>query len=458
MADLFRHPELLEESPATTDSTGIKEESKRLTDSIGRWISGSKSSVVMYIGRFGSGKSTVLSVVQQQNEVNPKYEWITFEIWRYADRQQAWDGFVIEVAKKLGKPNSAQTSSFIDDIDDERRSYVEKLIESHKLWILCFILPVWVALSWLFWTFFNDSPNTVGVFIESTLKYASGPLLAILAFLGLTTFLPKRRPAIKRVFQLQELLFDTFRNLERPLVIVIEDVDRTEGNEGRVFMETLRTYLKNDTKASFPIVVIAPMSSAAFDAAYDDDVFQSALKVYDYVFYHALDVMTPAEISSYIGKLRIRNAHRITLEKTIISTCESFSDQLSMRMLKFILRELNEFIKAFPSANPLIAFILILSKYVTITTPGAQSEKLSRSFRDGNQGLVGPVGNNRTVGFKLLWDYGNLSNQSQINSSNVGTFKISYNALQGVESSISLSSGMHHVANIVLDGKYLSII
>ena len=54
----------------------------------------SKPSIIALVGRFGSGKSTMLHQIAKEKDES-KEIWIEFDAWKYPDRKDLWEGFIL---------------------------------------------------------------------------------------------------------------------------------------------------------------------------------------------------------------------------------------------------------------------------------------------------------------------------------------------------------------------------
>jgi energy-coupling factor transporter ATP-binding protein EcfA2 len=98
MADGFiKNYDLIQETSHVDDlldfSKSVSAFSKRL-ESIGR------PAIIGLVGRFGSGKSTMLYQINRLRE--QEETWVNFDAWKYPERKDLWEGFVLDLACHLG--------------------------------------------------------------------------------------------------------------------------------------------------------------------------------------------------------------------------------------------------------------------------------------------------------------------------------------------------------------------
>jgi len=233
---IIKNPKLLEEDYKVDDlldfSFPIKSFENRL-ETI------EKPSIIGLIGKFGSGKSTMLYQIQKNK--NDEELWINFDAWKYPDRKDLWEGFVLDFADQLGE-----------------RTTTTKKIDG------------------------NSSTNDIlDVASDITSKLALIPGLSIL--IEAVQKLIKRSPA-KRVFEIQAILTQLVVKIDKPIYVIVEDIDRS-GDAGIFFLETFKQFIKTlHSKHQFYIIV--PISDVNYNKNTD-----SYLKTLDY-----LEVFSPSNL------------------------------------------------------------------------------------------------------------------------------------------------------------------
>lgn len=224
---MITHPEFLNETSKLEDLLDIKDKSKAFDIRINALPN---QSIIALVGPFGVGKSTMLHQIRTSHSEDQT--WIEFEAWKYPNRENLWEGFVLDIAEQAGEVKK-----------------VQKLIEgkSTKLKMV-----------------------DIGTDI---LSLVSEKFDGIQILDKLTEFF-KRSPAT-RVFDLQLILKALLETQTKDVFIIIEDIDRS-GDSGVYFLETLRHFLKSvDLQKS--VVVIVPIANANYHKN-----IQSYLKSIDY--------------------------------------------------------------------------------------------------------------------------------------------------------------------------------
>lgn len=179
------------------------------------------NAVVGLIGKFGSGKSTMLYQLYKGQNNNSDKKWIVFDAWRYPERKELWEGFVLDIASQLDKKLFEEARK---NIDGTKSGSIKSLM--------------------------NVLFEGVNIFIPG-------------ASIGKNfTSLLKSSPA-KRVFEFQEILKEVIENEKKNIFIIIEDIDRS-GDRGIFFLETLRNFIK-ENKFDKKIIVIVPIGDNFFE-------------------------------------------------------------------------------------------------------------------------------------------------------------------------------------------------
>lgn len=377
---LFKNSNLLEESPSDVDALGYKDEVTHVKMRIDRLVKKNKHSIVAYLGSFGVGKSTVLRGVQKQTK---NYNWVTFEMWRYSNRNELWDAFVIKLVAEL--TTGKDESEIADEVEGTSLNRLEWPLVI--IWVAC----VWfglTVLSVIAWLSFKDGIGVGGQFWEAYLKYAAPTILPILILVGLgkflqLSFITNKRP-LRRVFELESMLFNKVKRMNKPLIVVVEDVDRSS-EDGAIFLETLNHFLGKLTSKSKPFVVIAPQSTQAFDK-YEGQSYkglETALKIYDEKIYFNSS-MSDESITKLYDNLGVDPVWKSQITQATQAIISAHRRAFTIRLLKHALREVVQFSEMNSNINPVIALTIILSRYVEVPA-GANRQQLALRTLDSHQ-------------------------------------------------------------------------
>jgi hypothetical protein len=362
MPAVFPKPNLLEEKPTDKDLIDDENEIKRVSSRIDRFVKRKRNVIVAYLGPFGAGKSSILKQIEESKKT---YQWITFELWRYANRQEIWDGFVIQVAAALNNTTELEQADQVEGSTWDFKDIVKPLVV-----VVLVIGLVGLGFSFLLWEILKGT-STADSFLRAFLKYAAPVLVALIVVGGAGTILSRlkllqnKRP-LKRVFELESLLSNSLESkLQKPLIIVAEDVDRTT-EDGVVFLETLSHFLNvSAPKLKQPIVVIAPQTQVAFDSIGNGGLggFERSLKIYDETIYFG-SYLNDNSIEKFYNALEVDTQYRgnlITATKILLGTYRQY---MTIRLLKHVLREVDSFITINEGANPIIAMVFIMARYM----------------------------------------------------------------------------------------------
>lgn len=290
------------------------------------------SAIVGLVGEFGSGKSTMLYQIQKKNE--NKQLWINFDAWKYPERKDLWEGFVIDFADQIG-----ERAKIVNTVEGKSSA--------------------------------SDALDITGKITDK---------LGILGFSLITDVIKKlinSSPA-KRIFEIQEVLLTLINKQTKEIYIILEDIDRS-GDAGTYFLETIKQFLSSNTFQQ-KIIVIVPISNENYKANED-----SYLKAIDYVhdfnpknlnlgkFVEAVfdDELFIGEVVNKIdSKLGWNGEQR---KSQIISFLEMILikyPEISFRHLKFILRKANQnyILQEFDGHKPdfRVTICIEFSKYTKI--------------------------------------------------------------------------------------------
>jgi predicted KAP-like P-loop ATPase len=185
---------LIKESHKMDDLFDVKEQKQsfeKFLDTL------DNSAIAGYLGRFGAGKSTLLHQIKKEREKKQEEVWIDFDAWKFPERKELWDGFVLDFAKQ---------------IDKKLFNKVKKQIEG------------------------NDNRGKKAIF--NTFSDLSG-----IKFLKNFESFFDKTPAT-RIFEIQDIINEAIEKLDKDIYIVAEDIDRS-GKEGLFFLETLSQFLRD---------------------------------------------------------------------------------------------------------------------------------------------------------------------------------------------------------------------
>ena len=369
-SQLFKKPEVLLESDTAQKLTDAQlASSKRLQDILSSYIEGNQTRVIAYLGSFGCGKSVVVNNaicnLQQREDVH----FVKFDIWQHQDVTMIWESFLIEAASAITCSNQ---SEIIDDIDGiNKRSPIINWALKHPFISTCIISIIYSAISYILWANFRDSG-----FVKSFLIYSMPCLFSALAFHGISSLIPQdKKTPLKRLQQYESYLAKELNEITKPLLLYIEDVDRSDN--GLLFLETLKIYLsalQEDLK--MPVIAICPQSPNSFGAANTQnepiDHLSRSVKIYDSVVNSFLpNTVSPDEVKLLLHESSYSGGHIVEVVCKLLGIKNLKESYINMRVLKMILREMNEFSVEY-GGNGDLAFLFIASRYIVVN--GSYSE------------------------------------------------------------------------------------
>jgi len=279
----IKNEDLIREDCHVDDLLDFTEQIKSFTNRLSEL---SKPSIIALVGRFGSGKSTMLHQLKKES----KDLWIEFDAWKYPDRKDLWEGFILDFATQIGKLTKIKNKI-------EGKSQGKHFI---KAWLAQ--VPG-VSLDKLF-EIFDSSP-------------------------------------VKRVFELQGLLQDLIQKQNKDIYIIVEDIDRS-GDAGVYFLETLQQFIRDLKLESNKFIVIIPIGDKNYK---DPDKLESYLKCIDYFeFFNLENVKLETFVKEVFDDAELHKNNIVITEKQIIGFLEQLFKQfpnMTPRLLKLILRKAN---------------------------------------------------------------------------------------------------------------------
>lgn len=281
------------------------------------------SSIVAFIGGYGTGKSTTLYNIGLEDG-DADHRWFQFDAWRYPERKGLWDGLIIELAKQVGVERKAQ----------------------RKLDGGASIIGKWGGIVDELFSQFGESLPTVELDkITLNPKVAEG-----VAKVGEKASSILGNSPAKRAYELERILADVLVSVkEQTIYIVAEDVDRS-GPDGVHFLETLNYFIRNNEQvinSGKTIVVIAPISDKVYA---DPDKRDSLYKCIDIFIEYKPIVKSSAK---FIKSIFTDEALGVDPQNGTLTQLENIEDfvntlleissyQINIRKLKLIFRHTNQ--------------------------------------------------------------------------------------------------------------------
>ena len=352
---LFTNPQILQESDKLDFLTAAEtDDSERLRSIISEYLRHRRSRMVAYLGPFGSGKSIIIK--QALGKIPNAYSH-TFDIWQRHDDRSTWDAFTITTTAAITADDAEDIAQAIDG----KPSDGVALIFRHPIISLLLAFILYFIFAHLIWTAFRDNE-----FIQPFLIYAMPTFFSVVALFGITAIFPQTKSPATRTLQYENKLTEHLTNLDKPLIIVVEGIDRSEYSQH--FLETLHVYLHNLPVLPYPVVVLCPQRSESIGLSdkLTPDQLERCTKIYDEVINSfiepAADVKTVAEILNRAGCIDQDFAKTVLY---IVDAVDGSSQPMSIRTIKFAVRETRDFARLYPKADPSTAFILTISKYLS---------------------------------------------------------------------------------------------
>ena len=369
---LFTNPKVLQETDQISRLTTTEsDDSERLSRIIREYLSQRHNRMIAYLGPFGSGKSII---IKQALADLPHAYTHTFDIWQRHDDRSIWDAFTITTTAAITGDDAEDIAQEIDGKPSDNIA----LIFRHPIISLLIAFILYFILAHLAWTAFRNNE-----FIQPFLIYAMPTFFSVVALFGITAIFPQTKSPATRTLQYENKLTEHLTNLDQPLVITIEGIDRSEYSQH--FLETLHVYLHQLPKLPHPIIILCPQrnESIGLSDRLSPDQLERCTKLYDEIINSfiepAADVQTVAQILSRAGCINQDFAKTVLF---VTDAVDHSSQPMSIRTIKFAIRETQDFIKLYPKASPAITYILAISKYLSTADDGRRLSLYLRNIID----------------------------------------------------------------------------
>lgn len=324
MTNLIKHQDELEEDYRLKDL--LNREDKILDYSINKLDHIQKSWIVWLIWPFWCWKTTFINqIVEKENKIDSWTKWLNFDAWKYPDRKDLRENFILDMAEKLDKKWEDlvvkglkwQSTSIFEAILKDGWNYIDKFIPNIRKYL------------------FNREKRELHI-IESLLKEI---------FIALHVW--ENWSVVPTIF------------------IVIEDIDRS-WDAWVYFLQTLNYFLKNiNIWEWLKVIAIATIWNIEYRWNLD-----SYLKCLDYIHYFPITNFKYKPMLIHFIDEKCRND---SLEQFVDYLWENY-EWFTPRTLKHILRDLSMAFDEFLNNDltPLLQksltlFWVIAAKYINIS-------------------------------------------------------------------------------------------
>ena len=367
-------------------------------------------SLLGIVGNYGMGKSTLLEKVHGKIG-NDNAIWVHFDAWKYPERTNLWEGFVLDFVRQVAPKDFAKTLKIMDGTSGDVKKKLTK---------------------------------AAGAALNIPFK-GTGAIVGKLADFFTTS------PA-KRVFQIQDIFKDILAKKDvrqKQIYVVVEDADRS-GDAGIYFIETLSHFLRS-SKFDNKIKVFVPIASKSFS-----DQRDTYIKALDFVEFFDLD---SRDFTKFVKKvfsqeLTENDTSRDHLTEWLQRLITKH--KLSFRDIKFIIRnsesKYQSLLTKGYSPDPRIVLIIESGRYIKHDSTDPllthyDTHRQNRNIRKGTDEhlLMLAIGQDQLVG----------SMAETINGLERGGSNIFRNTIDFVDNELLLRFSVNHRHPVQDGSKYI---
>ena len=404
---LFTKADFLYESTAEELTEIEKNSVDYLEKRILNDIESKKLEIVAFIGANGSGKSTALKDILEKLDSENKIHYAPFEVWQESNENEVWKDFIIAIMSKIRGKTKKKIAKKIDN------GYLR-----WWYWIIAIVLVLIPSIFYFFPININGYTLNIGSLIFS-----------IFGLIGISVLLQKLLSVgnINHIFQYEEEFKKILEEHGTPVVVLVEDVDRTE--HGKKVLEVLHTFLntyRGGSKRS--LIVICPIPRDSFYGASAKNIknfenlktLETSCKIYDYAIWSGLrSRVTENDITTILKSAGCTNASLVNVLLKLVNIADAEKSLSNTRAIKFILRDVDQFVQRYPKLDPCVATLFIATKYVSLKVSSVSFENsndikvallhgTSRLFHNRQSTVAELIGIVFDVGQKIKWT--NLQN------------------------------------------------
>lgn len=252
------------------------------------------NSIFWLIWNFWEWKSTLINNVKVSRN-NKNELWIEFDAWKYPNRENLWEWFVLDFARQVDNKSFITARKSIDwEVNYDKETLMKTL-----WWAVWTFIPWW-GIIWNLSHFFRTSPA-------------------------------------KRVFEIQEILTELIENIKQEKIfLVIEDIDRS-WDSWIFFLETLKQFI-SENNFNKNITAIVPIGTKEYE-----NNINSYLKPID--LFDFFNIENPG-LENFIKNIFIKDIVENTklflpLKEFLEWLFSNYPSEINLRKLKIILRKAN---------------------------------------------------------------------------------------------------------------------
>lgn len=247
MSNPIKNASLLQETNRDFDFFDFEQSSKNLYSIL---QSNDKPSVTALIGGYGTGKSVLLNETRKLSDTRSRGKspkWVVFECWQYPDKNDLWEGFIVELVRAIGGDEKSRKMQM---------SY--SAVGSWRDWLAKYTNKTGVAIATL-----------VGAIVcllligNDDLRREITPLLTafiVVLFASVELLVrPDSKSNVSRLSDYKNELMGILTDYKGLLYVVLEDVDRA-GDQGGRFFEAVSHFVRDDELKNSNIKLIVPIA------------------------------------------------------------------------------------------------------------------------------------------------------------------------------------------------------
>ena len=366
---IFRNYDALNDCREDKLTPAENTEFKRILKELLKIAESGKSAIVAYSSPSGSGKSTIARRLLRNEKMQKAVEIRTCEIWQYDNPDKVWEDFVLTTISKDKKA--------LDDLSrkakygqTKRRIIAMTVIAAIIATVLRVMSEVWLR---------DGLERTIVLATLDILSISAPIILSLINSSELVDGLD-----IDYRFQIEQILLEELKKSEKPLFVLIEDIERSE--TGIKLLESLHSFLsRNGDNFSKNLIIFTPTTK---DFIYKSEGKESRaqlernLKIYDYIFEGWLrGRVNKLDTKTLFNSLDCRDDKVPELLDLLIDNAYGDSSLINMRAVQHMLREVDNFCYSHPGADPCITLLYASTKYIRYAAGPYESDYVNRGLR-----------------------------------------------------------------------------
>lgn len=368
---LFQNSYLLDDTKEEKLTPAENTEYERIKHELLNLLKLRKSAIVAYAAPKGSGKSTIIRKIKNDEKLNYTSIIKSSEIWQYSNPDTAWEDFAV---------------SIIANREREKKKLVTQIhdgaIRIPTVFLIVILSILFVASKFILYSIKEKLNFALEISID-----AIGIIVPLIISVVPTSKLIKTLN-VSFIFQIESMLLKMLsKKKKKAIIVILEDIERSE--TGLRLLESMHSFISRNSKTFKRQIIILVPTTKDFIYKHDGiksiDQLERNTKIFDYILNGWIrNSVNDLDIKTLFDGLKC-------IDEKLMSTISFLNKQalkekslLNIRALKMMLREIDNFYVSHAGTKSEIIALYVSTNYYNFEKGGQDS---IRSFLQGDKVL-----------------------------------------------------------------------